>query len=208
MVRLSLLIDTQKHTFIPVYLGLCVCVCDYIQVEALTGTEVVEGPIYVTINVLDINNNAPYFEQSVYTAVIREHSPAGEYLNERGERFRYRFNVILCIQLRQQYWQHMSDCNGDMVCYFCSTEWFSTLPGVPFIRVNALDRDDPKSPNAQLNYSLVSQIPNKHNVPLFQIDSHTGEISVTAEGNTTRACADSSQDIVEPNQGHWPGGSL
>lgn len=79
--------------------------CDYIQVEALAGTEVVDGPIYVTINVLDINNNAPYFEESVYTAVIREHSPAGEYQNERGEHFRYRFKVfsILYIQLRQQY---------------------------------------------------------------------------------------------------------
>ncbi|XP_026228820.1 cadherin-17 [Anabas testudineus] len=48
-----------------------------IRVEALTDEEVVEGPIYVTINVLDINNNAPYFNQSDYTATVRENSAAG-----------------------------------------------------------------------------------------------------------------------------------
>lgn len=47
------------------------------QVEALADEEVVEGPIYVTINVLDVNNKAPYFNQSVYTAVVRENTPAG-----------------------------------------------------------------------------------------------------------------------------------
>lgn len=48
-----------------------------IMVEALAEDEVVEGPVYVTINVLDINNNAPFFNQSVYTAVVRENNPAG-----------------------------------------------------------------------------------------------------------------------------------
>lgn len=45
--------------------------------EALTDEEVVDGPIYVTINVLDINNNAPYFNQSDYTATVIENSAAG-----------------------------------------------------------------------------------------------------------------------------------
>lgn len=54
-----------------------VFVYDSPQVEALDGDEVVDGPISVTINVLDINNNAPYFNQSVYTAVVKENSPAG-----------------------------------------------------------------------------------------------------------------------------------
>ncbi|XP_028986162.1 cadherin-17 [Betta splendens] len=101
-----------------------------IKVEALTGEEVVEGPIYVTINVLDVNNNAPHFNQSDYTAAVRENSPAG----------------------------------------------------VPFTRVFALDEDDPESPNARLSYSLVSQIPNKHGVLLFQVDPVTGEVSTTEEG--------------------------
>lgn len=47
--------------------------------EALADDEVVDGPVYVTINVLDINNNAPYFNQSEYTAVVRENNPAGEF---------------------------------------------------------------------------------------------------------------------------------
>ncbi|TDH11809.1 hypothetical protein EPR50_G00064980 [Perca flavescens] len=48
-----------------------------IMVEALAGDEVVDGPVYVTIHVLDINNNAPYFNQSTYTAVVRENNAAG-----------------------------------------------------------------------------------------------------------------------------------
>uniref|UniRef100_A0A8C6V1C4 Cadherin 17, LI cadherin (liver-intestine) n=1 Tax=Neogobius melanostomus TaxID=47308 RepID=A0A8C6V1C4_9GOBI len=101
-----------------------------IGVEALKGNSVVDGPIYVTINVLDINNHAPAFNSSSYTGVVLEHSPAG----------------------------------------------------VPFTRVFASDLDDPASPNARLKYSLVSQIPNKHHIALFQINADTGEISTTAEG--------------------------
>ncbi|XP_068426574.1 cadherin-17 [Clinocottus analis] len=100
------------------------------MLEALAEDEVVEGPVYVTINVLDINNNAPFFNQSAYTAVVREKNPAG----------------------------------------------------IPFTRVFALDQDDPETPNAHLSYSLVSQIPNKEHIPLFQIDPNTGEISTTEAG--------------------------
>ncbi|XP_076593748.1 cadherin-17 [Chaetodon auriga] len=101
-----------------------------IMVEALADDEVVDDPIHVTINVLDINNHAPYFNQSSYSAMVLENRPAG----------------------------------------------------VPFTRVFASDQDDPQTPNAQLSYSLVSQIPNKHHSVLFQIDPHTGEISTTEEG--------------------------
>ncbi|KAF3691904.1 Cadherin-17 Intestinal peptide-associated transporter HPT-1 Liver-intestine cadherin [Channa argus] len=100
------------------------------QVEALADDEVVDGAIYVTINVLDINNNAPYFDQSDYTAEVIENS----------------------------------------------------LAGSPFTKVFAWDQDNPETPNAHLIYSLVSQIPNKHGVLLFQINPNTGEISTTEEG--------------------------
>lgn len=84
-VVLSLLINThpENHTCTlsqNMYLHciyLCLCACDYIQVEALADDEVVGDPVYVTINVLDVNNNAPYFNQSSYTAVVRERNPAG-----------------------------------------------------------------------------------------------------------------------------------
>ncbi|XP_045901580.1 cadherin-17 [Micropterus dolomieu] len=101
-----------------------------LMVEALEDNEVVEGPIELIIHVVDINNNAPYFNESDYTAVVRENNPAG----------------------------------------------------VPFTRVFAMDHDDPQTPNAHLSYSIVSQIPNKHNVILFQIDPNTGVISTTEEG--------------------------
>ncbi|XP_008302566.1 cadherin-17-like [Stegastes partitus] len=101
-----------------------------LSVEALEEDEVVEGPIYVNINVVDVNNNAPYFNQSTYTAFIREKRKAG----------------------------------------------------IPFTSVFATDRDDPTTPNAQLTYSLVSQIPNRNNIAFFQIDPDTGEISTTSAG--------------------------
>ncbi|XP_062322072.1 cadherin-17 [Osmerus eperlanus] len=101
-----------------------------LQVEALVDTEPVEGPFTVTINVLDINNHAPSFNQTDYVAVIREGSVAG----------------------------------------------------VPFTRVFASDLDDPESTNSHLSYSLVNQIPNKHSTPFFQINTETGEISTTEEG--------------------------
>ncbi|XP_074540100.1 cadherin-17 [Halichoeres trimaculatus] len=101
-----------------------------LQVEALEDGESVGDSIIVTINVVDVNNNAPYFNQSEYTAMVRENSRAG----------------------------------------------------VTFTRVFALDRDDPQTPNAQLRYSLVSQIPSKHKTLMFQINPVTGEISTTEQG--------------------------
>uniref|UniRef100_A0A8C5ECQ4 Cadherin domain-containing protein n=1 Tax=Gouania willdenowi TaxID=441366 RepID=A0A8C5ECQ4_GOUWI len=114
----------------------------YVIVEALENDEVVEGPVYVTINVLDINNNAPSFNQSSYIAMVQENSRAG----------------------------------------------------LPFTRVFASDLDDPQTPNAQLKYSLVSQIPNKKNVLLFQINPKTGEISTSDEGDMRRRNVDPLED--------------
>ncbi|XP_039974065.1 cadherin-17 [Xiphias gladius] len=47
------------------------------SVEALADDDMVDGPVFVTINVLDVNNNAPYFNQSDYTALVREKTAAG-----------------------------------------------------------------------------------------------------------------------------------
>ncbi|RXN00145.1 Cadherin-17 [Acipenser ruthenus] len=54
--------------------------------------------------------------------------------------------------------------------------------GRPFMRVYATDKDNPSTPNAKLNYSISNQIPDTYKVPLFQIDSKTGEISTTSAG--------------------------
>ena len=162
----------------------CVCVWDNIQVEALADDEVVEGPIYVTINVLDVNNNAPYFNQSVYTALVREHSPAG----------------VCCMHQECCSISNCSPCNRWVSVIRLPCSWYpcadistvrwtepnfvAVVPGVPFTRVFASDKDDPETPNAQLSYSLVSQIPNRLHTPLFQINPKTGEISTTEDGTT------------------------
>uniref|UniRef100_A0A8C4TJW8 Cadherin 17, LI cadherin (liver-intestine) n=1 Tax=Erpetoichthys calabaricus TaxID=27687 RepID=A0A8C4TJW8_ERPCA len=90
----------------------------------------VEGPVNIKITVLDINDNKPIFNQTIYNGVVRQHS----------------------------------------------------RPGRPFMRVFATDKDDPNTPNAKLNYSILTQIPELHQVNLFQIDSETGEISSTPDG--------------------------
>ncbi|XP_045081951.1 cadherin-17 [Coregonus clupeaformis] len=101
-----------------------------LELEALVGSEPVEGPVSITINVLDVNNHAPSFNQTDYIGIVKERTPAG----------------------------------------------------VPFVRVFATDLDDPESPNAHLSYTLVSQIPNRDNTLFFQINSNTGDISTTTEG--------------------------
>ncbi|KAG9339392.1 hypothetical protein JZ751_023785, partial [Albula glossodonta] len=70
---------------------------------------------------------------------------------------------------------------------FAQTEYHGevmehTPAGEPFIRVFATDQDNPDTPNARLSYSIVNQIPDRLKKPLFQINSMTGEISVTPEG--------------------------
>ncbi|XP_072548127.1 cadherin-17 [Salminus brasiliensis] len=54
--------------------------------------------------------------------------------------------------------------------------------GLPFVQVSAIDKDDANTPNAQLSYSIESQIPNPSGQLFFSIDPNSGEISTTEEG--------------------------
>lgn len=91
--------------------------CRHVQIEALADDEVVDGPVYVTINVLDVNNNAPSFNQSVYTAVVRENSPAGLcVLQRKGENnpVQEKKSVIVAVMKAQmEYLQ--SSLNSELV---------------------------------------------------------------------------------------------
>ncbi|XP_076868810.1 cadherin-17 [Brachyhypopomus gauderio] len=49
-----------------------------LSIEALSGDDdVLDGPYTVILQVLDINNNPPFFDQSQYSGSVREHMPAG-----------------------------------------------------------------------------------------------------------------------------------
>lgn len=48
--------------------------------------------------------------------------------------------------------------------------------------VNATDLDDPATPNGQLIYQIIMQLPKINDVMYFQINNKTGAISLTAEG--------------------------
>ncbi|XP_066532287.1 cadherin-17 [Hoplias malabaricus] len=54
--------------------------------------------------------------------------------------------------------------------------------GVPFVQVFASDNDDANTPNAQLRYSIESQIPRPSDQPFFTINPINGDISTTEEG--------------------------
>uniref|UniRef100_A0A9L0RUH2 Cadherin-17 n=2 Tax=Equus TaxID=9789 RepID=A0A9L0RUH2_HORSE len=91
----------------------------------------VDGPVHITVEVKDINDNRPMFLQSKYEGSVRQNS----------------------------------------------------RPGKPFMYVNATDLDDPATPNGQLIYQIVLQLPKINNVMYFQINNKTGGISLTVEGS-------------------------
>ncbi|NXS33804.1 CAD17 protein, partial [Pomatostomus ruficeps] len=71
---------------------------------------------------------------------------------------------------------------------FDQTRYFGVVrqnsrPGKPFMYVHATDRDDPKTPHAQLSYSILHHFPNPYEEMLFQIDSATGAISPSRKGS-------------------------
>uniref|UniRef100_G3R9G1 Cadherin-17 n=1 Tax=Gorilla gorilla gorilla TaxID=9595 RepID=G3R9G1_GORGO len=103
-----------------------------LQVAALDANGIiVEGPVPITIEVKDINDNRPTFLQSKYEGSVRQNS----------------------------------------------------RPGKPFLYINATDLDDPATPNGQLYYQIVIQLPMINNVMYFQINNKTGAISLTREGS-------------------------
>ncbi|NWV90087.1 CAD17 protein, partial [Machaerirhynchus nigripectus] len=59
----------------------------------------------------------------------------------------------------------------------------NSRPGKPFMYVHAIDRDDPKTPHAQLSYSILHHFPKPYEEMLFQIDNVTGAISPSKTGS-------------------------
>ncbi|KAG1926773.1 cadherin-17 [Pimephales promelas] len=59
------------------------------------------------------------------------------------------------------------------------------LKGIPFMQVEALDRDDRNTAHADLRFSLLDQIPRIPASHMFSIDSITGEVSLTEDGAST-----------------------
>uniref|UniRef100_A0A8C0GQ23 Cadherin domain-containing protein n=1 Tax=Chelonoidis abingdonii TaxID=106734 RepID=A0A8C0GQ23_CHEAB len=59
-----------------------------------------------------------------------------------------------------------------------------TKQGTSFMRVSAIDLDDPSTPNADLRYTILTQTPSQPLENMFQVDSRTGAISLSAEGSS------------------------
>lgn len=112
-------------------------VCDCIQIEALVDGDVVDEPIHVTVSVLDINNNAPHFNQSVYTAWVREKTPAGTFDGSRAAKtFKWnptpaRVSVMFCVSFQVH---HLPAClprtgmTPRPPTLSCTTPWSARSP--------------------------------------------------------------------------------
>lgn len=98
------------------------CACGCFQVEALVDDEVVEGPIFATIHVLDINNHAPYFNQSYYTALVRENTPAGVHSTSRPPPLIFETTI----QPGKHCYVSFQVCRS-LVCL----RWIATTPALP-----------------------------------------------------------------------------
>ncbi|XP_051920034.1 cadherin-16 [Hippocampus zosterae] len=59
------------------------------------------------------------------------------------------------------------------------------LKGIPFMQVEALDRDDRNTAHAELRFRLMEQTPRIPSPQMFFIDSITGEVSLTEDGAST-----------------------
>uniref|UniRef100_A0A3B3TYR7 Cadherin 16 n=1 Tax=Poecilia latipinna TaxID=48699 RepID=A0A3B3TYR7_9TELE len=55
---------------------------------------------------------------------------------------------------------------------------------IPFMRVEAVDRDDRNTAHAELRFSMMEQTPRIPSSQMFFIDSITGEVSLTEEAST------------------------
>ncbi|KAF0043091.1 hypothetical protein F2P81_004428 [Scophthalmus maximus] len=59
------------------------------------------------------------------------------------------------------------------------------LKGIPFMQVEAVDRDDLNTAHADLRFSLMEQTPRIPSSQMFSIHPITGEVSLTEEGAST-----------------------
>lgn len=64
------------------------------------------------------------------------------------------------------------------------------------MQVEALDRDERGSVNAELRFSLMEQTPRIPSSQMFFIDSITGEVSLTEEGQSLRVAIDFQTELT------------
>lgn len=72
----------------------------------------------------------------------------------------------------------------DRRCLIQTATFFRCVSGIPFMQVEALDRDERGSINAELRFSLMEQTPRIPSSHMFFIDSISGEVSLTEEGQS------------------------
>uniref|UniRef100_A0A7M4EBV7 Cadherin 16 n=1 Tax=Crocodylus porosus TaxID=8502 RepID=A0A7M4EBV7_CROPO len=79
---------------------------------------------------------------------------------------------------------------GELGCFKtenCATQTQSAIflnPGTSFMHVSAIDLDDPSTPNADLQYKILTQTPRQPSENMFEINSRTGAVFLSAEGSS------------------------
>ncbi|NXB56794.1 CAD17 protein, partial [Struthidea cinerea] len=118
-----------------------------------------------------------YINGSLDWETKQVHKLQVESLDERGNVVKGPYAVTIYVE----------DIN-DNPPEFDQTRYFGVVrqnsrPGKPFMYVHATDRDDPRTPHAQLSYSILHHFPKPYEEMLFQIDSATGAISPSKTGS-------------------------
>ncbi|XP_062405374.1 cadherin-16 [Sardina pilchardus] len=127
------------------------------------GTFGVEGGMLYALKPLDREKQPSYSLQVSFTTAVRTQS----------------FTVEVCV----------IDKNDNVPQFIEESMRGSVqlglLKGIPFMQVEASDRDERNTAHAELRFSLMDQTPRIPTSQMFHIDAESGEVSLTEDGAST-----------------------
>ncbi|KAG5269907.1 hypothetical protein AALO_G00186460 [Alosa alosa] len=127
------------------------------------GTFGVEGGMLYALKPLDREKQPSYSLQVSFTTAVRTQS----------------FTVEVCV----------IDKNDNVPQFIEESMRGSVqlglLKGIPFMQVEASDRDERNTAHAELRFSLMDQTPRIPTSQMFHIDADSGEVSLTEDGAST-----------------------
>ncbi|PNI63413.1 CDH16 isoform 5 [Pan troglodytes] len=114
---------------------------------------------------------------------------------DREEQAEYQLQVTLEMQDGHVLWGpqpvlvHVKDEN-DQVPHFSQAIYRARLsrgtrPGIPFLFLEASDRDEPGTANSDLRFHILSQAPAQPSPDMFQLEPRLGALALSPRGSTS-----------------------
>uniref|UniRef100_G1QVQ7 Cadherin-16 n=1 Tax=Nomascus leucogenys TaxID=61853 RepID=G1QVQ7_NOMLE len=114
---------------------------------------------------------------------------------DREEQAEYQLQVTLETQDGRVLWGpqpvlvHVKDEN-DQVPHFSQAIYRARLsqgtrPGIPFLFLEASDRDEPGTANSDLRFHVLSQVPAQPSPDMFQLETQLGALALSPKGSTS-----------------------